>query len=167
MVPLPSTILPSLMSRLRLDHLRWYQTTLDTTIVARDVDKGTGLKALLGCAGRPDLETIVIGDSEPDFSMFRVGSRSFAPAHIGQRKVARALGCQIARQASQLGLLEIVSSLVHPDGSSCQQCPSSKLDHWPHDDLFVDLLNVADRNPLVSMLRAVFHSKALHAFVGR
>ena len=167
MVPLPSTILPSLMSRLRLDHLRWYQTTLDTTIVARDVDKGAGLKALLACAGHPELETIVIGDSEPDFSMFRVGGRSFAPAHIGQASVARALGCQIARQAYQRGLLEVVSSLIHPDGSSCRQCPPSKLDHRRDHDLFVDLLNVADRNPMISMLRAVLHPKVLHAFVGR
>ena len=167
MVALASTILPSLMSQLHLDRLRWHQTTIDTTIVAKDVDKGRGLKALLALAGYPDLETIAIGDSEPDFAMFRAASRSFAPAHIGPQSFARALGCQIARDPYQVGLLEIVRSLIHPDDGECELCPPRKLKCNPHDGLFLDLLEVADRSPLVLMLRALLHPKAFGVFVRR
>jgi haloacid dehalogenase-like hydrolase len=167
MVPLPSTILPTLMARFHLDRLRWHQTTIDTTIVAKDVDKGRGLKALLAWAGRPDLETIAIGDSEPDFAMFRAASRSFAPKHISQQSFVRALGCRIARYPYQVGLLAIVRSLIHPGQRSCKLCPPSKLNCSPHHDLFLDLLAAADRNPVPLMLRALLHPAALRALAHR
>jgi hydroxymethylpyrimidine pyrophosphatase-like HAD family hydrolase len=163
MVPLPTTLLPTLMARFHFDRLRWHQTTIDTTIVAKDVDKGRGLKALLAWAGRPDLETVAVGDSEPDFAMFRVASRSFAPAHISQQRFVRALGCRIARYPYQLGLLAIVRSLIHSREGSCQLCLPSKLERGPHDDLFLDLLAAADRNPVHLMLRALLHPAALRA----
>jgi hydroxymethylpyrimidine pyrophosphatase-like HAD family hydrolase len=165
MVPIASSILPSLVSRLHLDRLCWHQTTIDTTIVAKDVDKGRGLKALLAWAGHPNLETIAIGDSEPDFAMFRAANRSFAPAHIGQHEFVRALGCQIARDSYQVGLLGIVRSLIHAEGDGCQLCPTSMLNRCPHDDLFLDLLEAADRSPLVLMLHALLHPKAFDAVV--
>jgi hydroxymethylpyrimidine pyrophosphatase-like HAD family hydrolase len=165
MVPLASAILPNVMSQLHLHRLRWHQTTIDTTIVAKDVDKGQGLKALLDWAGRPNLETIAIGDSEPDLAMFRSASRSFAPAHIDPQSLAQALGCQIAPDPYQVGLFEIARSLVHSEGGDCPSCPPSKLDRCPHDELFLDLLEAADRSPLLLMLRALLHLKAFHSFV--
>ncbi len=69
-----------------LDRLRFFQTTIDTTIMAREVDKGTGLAALRDWVGRPSMETLAVGDTEPDLPMFRRATRSFAPSHIRLRK---------------------------------------------------------------------------------
>ena len=44
--------------------------------------------------------------------MFRQATRSFAPAHIDCGREARLLGCQIATQPYQRGLLEIVCTLI-------------------------------------------------------
>ena len=54
--------------------------------------------------------------------MFRVATRSFAPANISCRRQARLLGCQIASHPYQRGLLEIVRKIVHPDGGHCERC---------------------------------------------
>jgi hydroxymethylpyrimidine pyrophosphatase-like HAD family hydrolase len=165
MVPLPGLMVPNLISRLNLDRLRCHQTTIDTTIVARDVDKGRGLSALLAWVGRPDLETIAIGDSEPDLAMFRVANRSFAPGKIGRPDLIEAVGGRIGRDPAQRGLLGIARSLVHPDGNECPSCPPGKLERCGRDELFLALLETADEKPLVSLLRAALHPKALQVFV--
>ena len=66
------------MTALGLDQLSFHHTMIDTTIVAKDLDKGTGLSALRDWVMGPDAETIAIGDSEADLPMFRAATRSFA-----------------------------------------------------------------------------------------
>ena len=96
------------------------QTYLDTTVVAPETDKGQGLLALLELAGAKDLDTVAIGDSEPDLPMFRVARRSFAPRHISGRDIAQQLGCRIAARSYQPGLLSAVRSVVHPRGDAAR-----------------------------------------------
>jgi hypothetical protein len=46
-VPLPTALIRNLMARLEADRLRLHQTYLDTAVLAKEIDKGTGLLALL------------------------------------------------------------------------------------------------------------------------
>jgi len=164
-VPFPTLSVQHLLATLGLDRLRVHQTTIDTTIVAKEVDKGTGLMKLRDFAGWPDMETIAIGDSEPDLPMFREATRSFAPAHIGCARLARSLGCRIARQPYQRGLLEIVRSVIHSGGRPCGRCPSRGALRPRNQDVFLDLLEVADRRRSVGLLRALLDPKAYQVFV--
>jgi HAD superfamily hydrolase (TIGR01484 family) len=164
-VPLPTAMVPELLTRLNLHQLRAHQTTIDTTIVAKDADKGRGLSALLTWAEQPQLETIAVGDSEPDLAMFRVANRSFAPGQFGRSDLVKGNGGQIARHRFQRGLLAIVHSVVHPDGGRCESCPPIELERGTHDELFVDLLETADKNSLLLLLRAVLHPSAFQVLV--
>jgi hypothetical protein len=145
------------------ERIVFHQTYRDTTILAREVDKGKGLQALLQLAGHEELETIAIGDSEPDFAMFCVAGRSFAPSHIAGKSVARILGCRIADRSYQSGLLAAVRSIVHPDGGDCARC---KLRQTPAaSGVMWELLKAADRRPLGSLLRAMVDPMSLEAFL--
>jgi len=162
-VPLPKALVQGALAQTGLARLTVHQTFLDTTILAREVDKGKGLLALLQLAGCEDLETIAIGDSEPDLAMFRVAGRSFAPSHISGRGVARLLGCHIADRPYQPGLLRAVRRIVHARGgrcASCQPCPAPA-----GEGLWWELIKAADRPPLASLLRALADPRALQAFV--
>jgi hydroxymethylpyrimidine pyrophosphatase-like HAD family hydrolase len=163
-VPLPTNMAPNLVARLKLDRLSVHPTSIDTTIVANDVDKGRGLAALLDLVGRPDIATVAIGDSEPDLAMFRVADRCFAPGRIGRPDLVKAVGGQIARAPSQRGLLEIAHLLTHPDGSRCQNCPPLEIERSDHDGLFLDLLEIADKEPLTLLLRALLRPASLRVF---
>jgi hydroxymethylpyrimidine pyrophosphatase-like HAD family hydrolase len=162
-VPLPTGFVQGVLARCNVKRITVHQTYLDTTILACEVDKGKGLQAMLELVGRAELETIAIGDSEPDLAMFCVAGRSFAPAHIGGRSVARLLGCRIANRSYQPGLLGAVRSIIHPNGGRCARCR-------PHESpaargLLWDLLNTADRRPMSSLLRAMADPIALEAFL--
>src|ERR1700730_9021323 len=112
---------------------------IDTTIVAKDLDKGTGLLALRDWVLGPEADTVAVGDSEADLPMFHAATRSFAPAQIGCAPQARLLGCQIARHPFQRGLLDIARSLAHSDGRRCKRCAEGAT--WPSSqDLFMELL---------------------------
>jgi hydroxymethylpyrimidine pyrophosphatase-like HAD family hydrolase len=163
-VPLPTLFIRDLMAGQRADRLDFHQTYLDTTIVAKDVDKGKGLLALLDLVGQRDIETIAIGDSEPDLAMFRVATRSFAPSQIPCRSVARLLGCRISGRPYQVGLLRSVCSLLHPDGSQCDRCRSSRLRPREAGPLFWELLEAADQGRLRLLLRALLDPMALRVF---
>jgi hydroxymethylpyrimidine pyrophosphatase-like HAD family hydrolase len=91
--PLSPILVKQLMHELSLDRLRVHETTIDTTIVARDLDKGTGLRAMRDWVTAEGCETVAVGDSEADLAMFRAATRSFAPANIGCAQRARLLGC--------------------------------------------------------------------------
>jgi hypothetical protein len=152
------------MASLKVDRLRFHQTFVDTTVLPKEVDKGTGMLALLALAGQPEIETIAIGDSQADLAMFRVASRSFAPSHISGRAVARLLGCRIVDRSYQPGLLRIVQSIVHPEGGRCNRCQAADR-AWPEDKgLFWELLEAADRTRLHLLLRAMLDPMALLAF---
>jgi hydroxymethylpyrimidine pyrophosphatase-like HAD family hydrolase len=163
MAALPDEVVPSLIARLHLDRLVSHQTRIDTTVVSNEVDKGKGLLALLSFVGRSHFETVAVGDTEHDVPMFRVAARSFAPGRIIRPDLIKAAGAQIARAPAQRGLLEIVRSLVHPDGSSCQNCPSHELHYPPHDKWFLNLLEAADKRRSVLLLRALLEPGAFQA----
>jgi haloacid dehalogenase-like hydrolase len=164
-VPLPTILIQNVMASLKVDQLRFHQTYVDTTILPKEVDKGTGLLALLALAGQRDIETIAIGDSEPDLAMFRVASRSFAPSHISGRAVARLLGCRIVDRSYQPGLLRIVRSIVHPEGGRCDRCRAAEGPLSEDKGLFRGLLEAADRTRPQLLLRAMLDPMALKAFV--
>ncbi|HEX5272250.1 MAG TPA: HAD hydrolase family protein, partial [Gemmataceae bacterium] len=115
-VPLPALAVRHLVVSLGLDRLTVRQTGVDTTVTAREVDKGTGLSFLLNWVGLADADTSAVGDSEPDLPMFRVARRAFAPAQIDCGRVARSLGCRVARRPYQRGLLGVARELAHADG---------------------------------------------------
>jgi hypothetical protein len=134
-------------------------------VTAGEADKGSGLKALLALAGQPGLRTAAVGDSAPDLPMFRAATRCFAPAQIGCPQPARLLGCRIAARPYQAGLLEIVRSLVHPDGGSCPNCRSAQRAVRQGDGFFLHFLRMADRPPLELLARSVVDPKAIRAFL--
>jgi hydroxymethylpyrimidine pyrophosphatase-like HAD family hydrolase len=163
-VPLPTSIVQDLVAKLDVKALRIYQTSSDTAILAKGLDKGTGLQSLLSWVGTPDLDTVAIGDSEADLAMFRVAKRSFAPAQIKCREAAQLLGCRIADRSHQAGLLRIVYSLIHPTGKPCDRCRSVD-SLWPKGkNLFLDLLEVADKRDESMLLQALVDPMALRAF---
>jgi hypothetical protein len=96
--------------------------------------------------------------------MFRVADRCFAPGRIGRPDLVKAVGGQIARAPSQLGLLEIAHSLIHPDRTRCENCPPVEIERSDHDALFGDLLEIADQEPSALLLRALFRPTSLRVF---
>ena len=126
------------------------------------MDKGAGLQALLRLAGHATMDTIAVGDSEPDLPMFSVATRSFAPSHVSGRNVARLLGCRITGRSYQRGLLCAARSIVHPDGRRCARCRPCR--EPAGDTLVWELLQTADRSPAESLLRALMDPMALGAF---
>ena len=162
--PLPIMQIRNLMAGLNLDKLRLHQTGIDTAIIAKDVDKGTGLMELVARAGAKDSEVIAIGDSDPDLAMFQVATRSFSPSHIWCRGDAEKLGCKIASGPYQSGLLESVWSIVHADGKRCQSCRDSDALRPQSDDLVFSLLQAADETRIKLLVKAVLDPLAWCAF---
>lgn len=145
-MPLPEMLVRTLIAEHNFDRLVAHQTTIDTTILARHVDKGTGLAALLAWTGRGRGDTFAVGDSETDLPMFAVAKRGFAPAHIDCARLARALGCAIAKAPFQRGLLEIVQQI---SGSGAIAVPA------PANDIFWAVLQAADRPRSVNLWHAL------------
>jgi hydroxymethylpyrimidine pyrophosphatase-like HAD family hydrolase len=163
--PLLTLAMHQLMESLGLDRLSFHQTTIDTTVVAKDGDKGTGLSALRDWVLRPDAETIAVGDSEGDLPVFRAATHSFAPAHIDCVREARLLGCQIVQHPYQRGLLEIARSLVHPHGGSCEHCAEGKTLQSGGLPLFPELLQAADQSRARNLFRGLFDPAVFKIFV--
>ncbi len=161
--PLPPLLVQDLLASLKLDRLQVHHTGLDTAILAKENNKGTGLLSLLAFVGLPADDVLAIGDSEPDLAMFRVVHRSFAPGNISCRREAYLLGCHVVHLPYQPGLLQIVRKIAHPEGGTCHRCRAIDAG-WPKDSsLFVSLLTVADRKPLSLLLRNSFDPSALAA----
>ena len=160
---LPTMLIQNLIGTLNLDQLRFHQTTLDTAILAKSVDKGTGLIELINGVSVNDPEIIAIGDSEPDLAMFRVTTRSYAPSHIWCRAEAEALGCRVATKPLQSGLLESVRSLIHPDGKCCELCKSCEKAWSKSDDLILRLLQVADQKRLKLLMTTAVNPRVWRA----
>ncbi len=152
---LSTHILNELLVDLNLDQLAFHHTPIDTAVMAKNVDKGTGLTALRDWVLSAEAETIAVGDGEPDLAMFRVATRAFAPANVACGRQARLLGCQIARHADQQGLLEIARMIAHPQGGCCPQCRErpSRLD----DEPFLSVLRAADGNRAAHLVKAFLH----------
>jgi hydroxymethylpyrimidine pyrophosphatase-like HAD family hydrolase len=154
--PLSTLLVRHLMTELGLDLLSFHHTVIDTTIVAKEVDKGSGLLALRDWVLAEGAETIAVGDQEPDLMMFRVATRSFAPANIGCAREARFLGCQIARHSFQQGLLEIAHVLTHPNGQHCERCMEGATIAPRSRDLFMEVLQAADQKWSTNLLDTMF-----------
>lgn len=152
---LSTHILNELLVDLNLDQLTFRHTPIDTAVMAKEVDKGTGLIALRDWVLSTDAETIAVGDGEPDLAMFRAATRAFAPANVACGRQARLLGCQIASHTDQQGLLEIARMIVHPQGGQCPQC--RKLSPHLDDELFLSVLRTADGNRTVQLIKAITH----------
>ena len=164
--PISSFVIDSVIKELELDRLSYHHTGIDTTVIAKGVNKGTGLIALRDWVLDADAKTIAVGDQKPDLYMFHAASHSYAPANIDCRKHARILGCTIARQAYQNGLLEIATEIVARFGShGNKDVTSVPLEsHLPNNGLFSELLEIADNRPVKNFLRAVFDSNAFKVF---
>jgi hydroxymethylpyrimidine pyrophosphatase-like HAD family hydrolase len=156
LTPLPSLLVQQLMTDHRLDLLSFHQTTIDTTVVAKEVNKGSGLLALRDWVLGPDAETIAIGDQLPDLAMFSVATHSFAPANVGCAAQARLLGCQITRHSYQRGFLEMANALTHADGHRCKLCADENTKPVPETDLFMEALQIADRKWTTNLMSALF-----------
>ena len=164
-VPLRTPLVHHLLTALNLDRLSVHQTTIDTTIVARDTDKGTGLTALRDCLLGPDAESIAVGDSEADLAMFRVATRSFAPAHIYCATQARLLGCQIAPHPYQRGLLDIARTLADPDRKGCERCARDGATLAGSQGVFLELLQAADKTRFKRLLSTLLDPTTFRVFV--
>jgi len=158
---LPVLLVQDLLSSLKLDRLSIHQTNLDTAVVAKETDKGQGLLGLLALTGQSKETVSVIGDSRPDLPMFRVAHRSYAPAQIMCKQVARLLGCQIVAGSHQVGLLEAARNIVHKDGQRCGKCAEIDSLLIESKDIFVRLLQIADRAKIPELLKAMMSRKAL------
>jgi hydroxymethylpyrimidine pyrophosphatase-like HAD family hydrolase len=163
--PLPTLVMNHLMTALQLDRLSFHHTMIDTTIVAKDINKGTGLLALRDWVLGADAETIAVGDSEADLPMFRVATRSYAPAQIGCAREARLLGCQISRHRYQRGFLDIARTLTHPDGQRGDRWAEGKAIGPGGERLFLELLQAADGIRVGSLIGALFDPANLRTFV--
>jgi haloacid dehalogenase-like hydrolase len=151
---------------LKLDRLAFHHTPIDTAIVAKEVDKGTGLAALRDWVLGPDAETIAVGDSESDLPMFRVATRSFAPSNLRCRRQARLFGCQIAPNPYQQGLLDIVRKIIHPENGHCERCTLDKGTLLQDgDQLFLAAMRAADQRWTKNLLRAMFDPTAFRIFI--
>ena len=109
-----------------------------------------------------DTETIAVGDTEADLSMFREATRSFAPAQISCRGQARLLGCVASRYRYQRGLLDIAHMLV--DGGSGGD-PIKATNESDGETLFLSLLQAADHLNVRALIRAFFDRDTFKIFV--
>lgn len=137
--PLSPVLVKQVIADIGLDRVRVHPTTIDTTIVACEVDKGTGLVAFRDWVLGPDADTVAVGDSGADLPMFAAATRSFAPANIDCRRAARLLGCEIVGERYQRGLLEIARRIAGSKGASF-----SLLDGTEHDAFLAEIFADAD-----------------------
>ncbi|MBV9198474.1 MAG: HAD family phosphatase [Alphaproteobacteria bacterium] len=161
-VPLPTLVISQLLTSLRLDRLSFYPTTIDTAIVAKGVDKGIGSTALRDWVLEPGAEMIAVGDTKVDLPMFRVATRSYAPAHIHCRREAQLLGCVISRYRYQRGLLDIVRAIVKCGSQEHLREPANQSDG---ESLFLSLLRAADRLDAGAVGRALFDRASFRIFM--
>ncbi|MDE2229561.1 MAG: HAD hydrolase family protein [Alphaproteobacteria bacterium] len=154
--PLPELLVRNLIAARNFDRLAAHQTTIDTLILAKGADKGSGLAALLAWTGLDRGDTVAVGDSETDLPMFAVAQRSFAPAHIDCGRLARAAGCEVARAPFQRGLLEIAQRIAGSGEIPIAAAP---------DDLFWTLLRAADRPRAANFWRALREPSAYRVFL--
>jgi hydroxymethylpyrimidine pyrophosphatase-like HAD family hydrolase len=166
LAPLPVALMNEVMAELNLDKLAVHQTSIDTMVTARDVDKGVGLKALRDWTLGPDAATAAVGDSDPDLAMFAVATRAFAPANLGPKVKARLLDCRIARRPFQQGLLEIAERLVADHAPTPIVRPVLRTDLTPEAQFIVDALRAADAGLAGRFAKAVFNRDLLAPFIG-
>ena len=119
-----------------------------TDFASARVDKGTGLRALLGVleaehqgpsATRPEM-ALAVGDTAADAPMLALASVAFVPAHAAA--AATSTGSRRLRRPYQAGLYRAVGELLGHAPGSCPRCrvaPPTR-----EGDLLLDLLSVAE-----------------------
>src|SRR5262249_51839330 len=145
-----------LMTDLGLDRLSFHHTSIDTTVVAKETDKGSGLVALRDWVLGPAAETVAVGDQAPDLTAFRVATHSFAPANISCTREARLFGCRIVRASHQKGLLEIARAIIAADPQGHRPDSKPLVPAVTRDDLFMQSLHAADRGWAANLVAALF-----------
>ena len=161
----PGLLIQNLISQLKLDRLSFHQTYTDTAVVAKEADKGKGLRALLELAGHSDSSTLAIGDSSADLPMFRAATKSFAPGHVSCRSEAQAIGCYIDAEPIQKGLLNIVRRIVHSEKSRCEFCKAAERPRQGDRNLLLQVLKHADESQMKRLLRAMFDPMVRRSFL--
>jgi hydroxymethylpyrimidine pyrophosphatase-like HAD family hydrolase len=94
---------------------------LQTDFVAKSVDKGRGLRALMEEFGNGDLSSpvaLAVGDTASDLPMFAVARRAIAPANAAPELRGHV---EIGRRPFGAGLLDAVNAEVHA-GTRCRRC---------------------------------------------
>ena len=164
-VPLPKLMVAELLDRLGVKTLAIHPTYTDTCIIAKEVNKGTGIKAMLKLMGQENAEVIAVGDTEPDLAAFRVAKKSFAPSNCTCRPAAKSMGCHIVSASYTNGLLEIVKEIVHPDGGHCSHCKQPAAPQGVWDQYFMNLLRISDRPWPKLLVRSMLSSESFRAFI--
>lgn len=149
--PLPAFLIQQLIAELQLDLLSFHQTSIDSTVTAKDADKGTGLVNLRNWVLGEQAETIAIGDQEPDLRAFAMATRSFAPRNVGCPAEAKLFGTHILRHSFQRGLLEMACILTN---TPINRAASTFADAGGAD-VFTEILTGTDRSWRANLLRSV------------
>jgi hydroxymethylpyrimidine pyrophosphatase-like HAD family hydrolase len=162
-VPLPTALIQKVLAEAGAKTLSIHHTSVDTAITARDLDKGTGLLAMLRFIGKEDMESIAIGDTGPDLAMFRVANRSYAPSHTPVRSLATLLGCRVVAGSYQAGFLEIARHIVHPDGATCACCVEPDFSAKGQTRLLIELLGEVEKRKSKLLVGALLDKRFLNA----
>jgi hydroxymethylpyrimidine pyrophosphatase-like HAD family hydrolase len=160
LAPLPTLLVQQVIADLGLERISFHHTSIDTTFVDANADKGTGLWALRDWVLDERAETIAIGDNTADLPAFRAATRSFAPANVNCAREASLLGCQIVAQRYQRGLLQIARAIADA-GSRPRTIPQPPRGA----DLFLDLLRIADRHWAANLTTMLLDAPAFKVFL--
>lgn len=144
---LSETEVRGVLEREGLDRLTLLPTYADTTILPKNIGKGSSLlwaKKYLRFEGEP---VVAIGDNDQDLDMFRAADLAFAPANSSESvlEFAAAGKCKLMRQPNQRGLLEAVMQVLHADGHLCDKCNVLLTQAEGCGALFQRLMEVAER----------------------
>jgi hydroxymethylpyrimidine pyrophosphatase-like HAD family hydrolase len=150
------------LEREGLDRLIFLPTYADTTILPKNIGKGSGLlwvKKYLRLEGEP---VVAIGDNDQDLEMFRAADLAFAPANCSKavREFAAASKCRLMRQPNQRGLLEAVMQVLHADGQLCEKCDVQLMQADGCGALFQRLMEVAER-PKIRKFSSILNWRSL------
>ena len=163
--PLPDVLISQVMIELDLDLLTAHNTTIDTTVTVRNVDKGTGLIAMRDWVLGPNAETIAVGDQEPDLAMFARATHSYAPSNLTCRLQAKLLGCNIVEQPHQRGLLSISRQILKALGRHPIAKPQKQANLSASEKLFAAALSAADDRPFQRTLKSIASPSIFDIFV--
>jgi hydroxymethylpyrimidine pyrophosphatase-like HAD family hydrolase len=109
-----------------------------TDFVTVEIDKGTGLRALVEELGSD--VALAVGDTASDLPMFALAQRALAPASADRR--VRSSGIELVRRSYQAGLAEAVGRLLGHSPGACPVCRPPALP--PRTNLVLELLSMQE-----------------------
>lgn len=142
------------LARHGCDRLKHIHTSADTYLVAKGVEKVSGVRAIREHLDAASVPFAAIGDSATDLSMLAAADFAFAPANCANavRAGAQRSGIRLIRQERQKGLLAAAQELVSSTAGPKRGPPPVT---QPADALTRVLLDVPDRSTvrrIVSLL---------------